>query len=597
LPSAPDFLASVPIFARLSDELREEVAARSQRLDVSAGHWLFRQGDAADALYVILTGRLEILTEAQGRLTAVRELARGSALGELALLTDMPRSASVRALRDSDLLVVSRETFQAVLGSEPDFARALITALGRQLQDRSAATGRRRVPATVVLVALDPGAPLPAVRDALEVTLAEQATVACLSGVESVLPEDHGSSGVFGGALDRVEAENEHVLLSARSPEAGDPWTRFCLRQADRVVCVATGPPAAWLTAPGGGPPVLAGKAAVQGCELVLAGTDGTDELLAAWRDAAAPRSVRLTGPEPGRADLARLARRIGGRSVGVVLSGGGARGFAHIGALGALIDAGVEIDRVAGCSMGAYVGAQFSMGRSATEIHDRCREEFVAANPLNDYTVPLAALVRGRKARAMLERTFAGELVERLDRDYFCVACDLVRAELVVLRSGPLGQAVGASMCLPGITPPVAVGERLLVDGGVFNNLPVEEMAVSNEGPVLAIDVTAQFESPGARAPRWRRRRPREIAARGRQAITGWDTPLPSFKETIIRSIVLGSIDTAAAAAQYADALIVPAVEEFGLLDFAALDRIVDAGSAAATAALESQALAGVAA
>ena len=133
-----------------------------------------------------------------------------------------------------------------------------------------------------------------------------------------------------------------------------------------------------------------------------------------------------------------------------------------------------------------------------------------------------------------------------------------------------------------------MAVGEQLLVDGGVFNNLPVEEMASSDEGPVLAIDVTAHFQTPGARPSRFRRRRPRELAARAHQAVTGWDGPLPSLKETIIRSIVLGSIDTGAAAAEHADALIAPQVEQFGLLDFAALDQIAAAGRRAATEALE---------
>ena len=77
--------------------------------------------------------------------------------------------------------------------------------------------------------------------------------------------------------------------------------------------------------------------------------------------------------------------------------------------------------------------------------------------NPLGDYTLPLAALVRGRRARAMLLRLFGDRRIEELEREYFCVSCDLVTSELVVHRRGALCEAVGASICLPGIAPPVS--------------------------------------------------------------------------------------------------------------------------------------------
>ena len=83
------------------------------------------------------------------------------------------------------------------------------------------------------------------------------------------------------------------------------------------------------------------------------------------------------------------MARRLCGRSVGIVLSGGGARAFSHIGVLEELLAAGVEIDRVAGVSMGAFVGALFAMGLDADEMDARCFEEWVQRRPLSDYTRP----------------------------------------------------------------------------------------------------------------------------------------------------------------------------------------------------------------
>src|SRR5207244_11035482 len=106
------------------------------------------------------------------------------------------------------------------------------------------------------------------------------------------------------------------------------------------------------------------------------------------------------------------IARRLAGRATGIVLSGGGARGFAHIGVLDELRTAGVQLDRVAGCSMGAFVGAMFAAGMPAREMLERCRQEFVQRSPLNDYTVPTVSLVRGNRAESMLRRIFGSRTI-----------------------------------------------------------------------------------------------------------------------------------------------------------------------------------------
>src|SRR4051794_35052272 len=105
---------------------------------------------------------------------------------------------------------------------------------------------------------------------------------------------------------------------------------------------------------------------------------------------------------------------------------------------------------------MGAYVGALYAIGLTPDEIAERRREELVRHRPFNDYTVPRVALIRARKAQRMLQRLFGARWIDELERDYFCVSADLVAAEPVVHRSGPLWEAVGASMSLPGLVPPV---------------------------------------------------------------------------------------------------------------------------------------------
>jgi predicted acylesterase/phospholipase RssA len=148
--------------------------------------------------------------------------------------------------------------------------------------------------------------------------------------------------------------------------------------------------------------------------------------------------------------------------------------------------------------------------------------------------------------------------------------------------RRGPLAEAVLASFCLPGIGPPVAMGDRLLVDGGVMDNLPVESAAETGEGPVMASDVTAVFELPA--------RRPRTGAAaeRLRGAVLGRGARSPlRLPEVIIRSITVGSSDTVQAGKRHADVVIRPDVGDVGMLAFDQIDRVIEAGRRAARKAI----------
>jgi NTE family protein len=484
-PGPADPLRDVALFAALPDAARGQLAAAGARRALAAGDWLFRAGEPGPCVYVVVSGRLEVVGD-DG--SVLREVARGGAVGELALLTGEPRSASVRARRDSELLEVSASAFDAVLRRDPGLSLPVARHLAGQLRaSRSLAPeGPPPVPTTIAVAGRAPA----------DFAAALARELGRLGTVEVLGEEKAGEPPGWAGVVDRAEADGAQVLLVA----GGDgEWARFCRRQADRVV------------------------------------------------------EVGERAPDP-----APLARRLAGRAVGVVLSGGGARGLAHIGALDALVEAGVTIDRVGGCSMGALIGAQFALGRPPDEIRERCRDELVRRNPLGDYAVPRIALTRGRRGRAMLDRLLGGARIEDLPRDFFCVSSDLVAGTLAVHRAGPLADAVAASVALPGIVPPVRLGDRVLVDGGVLDNLPVAEMAATGEGPVIAVDVTARFPAPGE-------------AAR------------PGIRETLLRTLVLGSSDTAAAAQAHADVTIEPDVSGIGMLDFARLDELVERGRAAA--------------
>ena len=531
--SALALLREVALFANLPDAGLRELAALARPVSVPAGAVLFERGDPGDALYVVRSGRLEAVIDD----VVVREAGRGEVLGELALLTGGPRTATVRARRDAEVYAVRGADLDLLL-ADPSSARALVGHLAARIPG-----GEPRTPArTGAVLALVPfdGQTSPELMRRLAALLAGE--LACCATVVR-LDGDADPAG-WAARLDGAEVAHELVLLAAEHPD--DAWARFCLRQADRpLVVVDTAAP----------PSRRALPAATQ---LVAVGSAGP----AAWVRAVEPATHHLVGTGLPADDLGRLARRVSSRSVGLVLSGGGARGLAHIGVVDGLRRGGIVVDRVGGTNMGAVVAGLVATGVSVEDMIDVARRELVTRRPFGDLTWPRHALVRGVRLAATLRRVFGAALVENQRCGLFTVSVDLAAAEEVVHRRGRIADAVGLSVGLPAIVPPRRIGARLHVDGGVLDNLPIGVMAAEGEGPVIAVDVAQQFAE-------------------------GSTAPLPRIVDTIGWAMTIGSRRREDPARALARAVIVPDLGDIGMFDFRRLDELVERGRAASRAAV----------
>ena len=561
------FLRRVPVLSGLDDELLSRLAEQVARVSVRAGDWLVREGDVADSLYVIRSGRLEVIAEGPPE-TVIRILRRGAVLGELALLTEEVRSASVRARRDSELLKLGRRQFEDLISDAPGFALGLTHAMGAQLAASRTPAVSAEPPRRIAALPLDQGAPVTEAADLMLDELRRHGSVAKLTS------EPGQDSPEMFSRLDRAESEVDRVVLIGDSSTPGDEWTDFCVREADSLFALSSGSPSReWLDHPD----------ALVGCELVVLADAVTDEVL----DALQPREVQVL---PEGSDLQPsvdlTARRLAGRAVGVVLSGGGARAFAHIGVMQELAQAGVTIDRIGSVSLGSLVGAGLAAGHRPDDLAGAIRRAVIDMNPTGDYTLPLFSIIRGARVRSLLRGFFGDRRIEELRTRYFSVSCDLIDRQPVIHKTGPLFDAVQASLSIPGVFPPLSNADgQLLVDGGVLDNLPVGTMASTGEGPVIAVDVTGrmgEFRKPS---------RP-GLARLGRpirRYLTGSEAEVPRLGETIVRTVTVGSSDTAEAARRHADLVIQPQVEGVGILDWRQLDRVVEKGREAARRALES--------
>jgi NTE family protein len=554
LVSDEELLRDAEIVRALSPDARRELLERAQLVRLAAGEWLLREGETADAAYIVRSGRIEALRQrGDGPPETLAELGRGSVVGELALLAGSTRAASIRGRRDATLLRIDRETFDTLL-ADPAVAGAVVRELAARLQgDRNPLpAGPSRIK-TIAIVRRWDGLRAADVEQSLLRALAPLADVFVVdrAAVAAAAP-DEPVGVALAQVLDRVETQHELVVLRAAAPP-GDPWIDSCLRQADRTVLLIDRETPAEAARLGGD--------GLAGCDAVLLDPPDVPEV-AALLDTLAPRSAGRVRDEH---DITRVARRLAGRAVGLILSGGGARTFAHIGVFEELQAAGVVIDRIGGASMGAFVGALLASGMDADEAAARCYLEFVRRNPMRDWRFPRTSLIRGAHARAMLERNLPG-LIEDLPLPYFCVTVDVISARLVVHRRGDLATAVAGTLTVPGLAPPVALGRSLLVDGGIFDNLPVSTMLEEGEGPIIA-----------------------SYAGKPEQRTLAPDEPLPhvGLVDMLMRVMFLNTIDTAEQASR-ADLVISPEREFVNWTDFHMLDRMRDAGRRAALEALE---------
>jgi predicted acylesterase/phospholipase RssA/CRP-like cAMP-binding protein len=593
------FLADIPFFAALDEATRLELADQLEPVQAAAGQVIFRQGDPGEGLFVVVSGRLRISVAADGSERVLYDLGRGAIVGDMALLSDRPRAATVHAVRDSDLLLLRVSSFTSLLERSP----ALATAMIRLLVDRLLAVDRlltadRSLPpvpdgrAIAVAAAGKNGRPAAIVAGWLTERLARSGPVFRVDAdvVARELGPDAAQRGPGApgraelvGWLHAVERAHERVIYQ---PDAEDTaWSRLCLSQSDVVLLVAS---------VGDDPAMGAVEARALGagslrCELVLVhqAQDAGPPATAAWL---ASRSVadhhHLRNGRPG--DIARLARMITGTGWGLVLGGGGARGLAHLGVIRALEEARVPIDVVGGTSIGAIMAAGCALGLNDAERVRTVTDIARTGRRLVTPTLPLISFSAGRRLDRILAEHLTSVPIEDLPLRFFCVSASLTRAEAVIHERGPLWPAVRASMALPGIYPPVYDAGDLLIDGAAVDNLPVDVMRRRiGGGRVIAVDVSSEVEpltiepyGPGLSGWRVLGRRLNPFTQR---------RPVPGIADILNRSTGLSQVRRRRAVLgdDRVDLLLRPPVARLGSLDFKGGITLIDAGYRYAAEAL----------
>ena len=475
------------------------------------------------------------------------EIARGETVGEMAFFTGEPRTATVTAIRGSVLARFSNTVFRELLLAYPlvslNMTRQVIERFKRVNSGRKAPTK----PVIIGVLGISRNVDTIAFAQSLTQHLCGhgQATVVTSQHMDTQLGEPGAAQASRADVersrrvtvrLDKIEAQHDFVVFVA--DEQRSEWTQRCIRHRNELLLLA---------------------------------------------DADEPPTLH-----PNEVDLHTQGGAGEAQEV-QVLSGGGARRFAHLGVMRAMEEAGIGVDMVAGTSIGAVMAAYAGMDIPAQEMIDAARTAF-RENPTGGYNmVPLMSLISGKRLRRVIDSAVVDSRGQHIDiedlwKDYFCVTSNYSAAREAVHTRGPLAKSIRASASIPGALPPVMLHGELHIDGGTFNNFPTDVMARRGAARIIGVDLLRDRglryeldEVPSALE--LIRDKLRGRARRYR---------LPLLTSLLLNTSLMYSYARQQEALSVLDLHFAPAVYSFGMLEWSKFDKIVDAGYRHGVAQLE---------
>ncbi|RMH32309.1 MAG: hypothetical protein D6690_14230 [Nitrospirae bacterium] len=589
-------LAGINVFSHADPSVLQDLAVAMEQVRLPGGATLFREGDEGDELYIVVRGRLRAmkgcpgsscLPPEQGMDAYLGEIGRGEVVGELALLTQERRSATVIAVRDTELLKLSREAFLQLIHTHPSLLERLMRMLAHRLRGQSRSLCARAPIANIALVPLTSSRLIAESLEALTKAIMELGSVLRVDSVTvdrqlgetgiAQIPIESAAHSALGGWLD--DQEDRYRFMLYECDRTCTPWTQRCIRQADLIVLLASAHAPSERTALEAelfDPPR---QTAIAPLELILVHPEGHRQPMNSDRWLSARQVSTLYHVRAHRSEeYRRTVRLLTVCASGLVLGGGGIRGVAHLGAIRALEEASIAIDAIAGTSMGAVIAGQYAMGLDHRTMFEMNRACWKDRWPMNDYTIPFVSCLAGRKLDERLQHMFGERRIEDLPYRYFCLSTDLTTGAARVHQRGEMWRYIRASCALPGILPPVFEEGHLLADGALVNNLPADIMKRICGGPVMVIDTSPSFEQK-------ERRLPDEDTPRTIRLLWSKLYPLappcrwPSLFDILARAVTVGSLEKERWVKDHVDLYLHLPVDHFRINDYGAFERIVEVG------------------
>lgn len=534
-------LQKVPLFAKLENDALKTVSKTSRVEKVSRGDVLITKGDRSNSLYVVIRGRFLVSTSDR----FIAEIKEGEPIGELAFFTGEPRSATVIAARNSEVLIFDREAYDQVTKKSPQIATHLLAAISSRLVKATEKAPPLRPQTTKAVVFMPIGNQIiaPAFVDGLRQSI-DNKTGWRVTTLKDAPDHLRSKEEELDNWLQSVQQESDNIAIIVDDPADSLPWYKAVIANSDNIFLVGK------MAQTEADVPALTGlergiltDTLQANTQLVVVRDKHTDTIkntrfLKAERAVALHHHVALDHDE----DFERLSRFVRGKAVGLVMSGGGAFGTAHLGAIKALQERGFHFDMAGGTSIGAAMASVLALGMGTDQAIEKCEQIFLKSKTMNRMTVPIYGFLDSTALDAQLKNHIGEIDVDDMPLNFFSVATSLSNNDIAVMRTGPIWKAVRASTSLPGVFPPLITEEgEVLIDGGLLDNVPIEVMRHLKVGP----NVVFNFK----RAKDWRVETPYEempgrwsLLARTLKLSLKKRPRFPRIASILTRSMIVGA-------------------------------------------------------
>ena len=475
------------LFGEINDEQVEHILAFAKIISYNTGQYVFQQNDPGNAFYIVLSGRFRVLQNSSAGIYILGDIAVGEPIGEFSLFTRELHSASVVALRKSTVLCLKDDEYTSIVKEFPSFANTITRFVIERMRQNELQKKIDAAPKNIAVVNLQP-------ENDVSVTTAQLKEQLMSMGLEITIYDSLSiSEKNYESTFDNMDKNAGLNILVCDSEHT--EWAKQSIAYCDLII-VATD---------------FYAESNLYEIEtlLDLYSTSVLNKkiylLLLHPEDAKLPANTRrwfenrdfdlhIHLRKNNHRDIRRFCRIITHQAIGLVLGGGGARGFAHTGVVKALLEAGLEFDFVGGTSAGGLYGtaithADFDMDK----IMRLCKLAAHSKLTSNDYTLPFVSLMSGKKMRRFLEKMYNDTFIEDLWVNSFCVSTNFSNASIKVHETGLLRKQVEASIAIPGVFPPVIINKNLHIDGGVIDNLPVEPIYNKPVRYTIAVSLSAE--------------------------------------------------------------------------------------------------------
>lgn len=465
-------LTRIPFFRGLPRKSLLAISSRLKKLSLQHGEVVFTEGSLGDSMYLIESGQVQVSVNVQQVEKVVNLLGPGNFFGEMALLLDQRRTATVTVTIDAELWMLRKADMEELLVDHPEIALQLTKELGRRLTDVVTENVRR------------PGYTITAVFGPEVWRLAE--SVFKLTRQRVILFDASGTN-----LAGRAELQDDRlVILEAMSNLSSEDLVETLGILADGYDWVLVALPLEYNEV---------GVKAVQLAKAVIFHNTASE----AWIDEQARGPIFTC--DDTQEEIDRTARKITHRIVGLALSSGGARGIAHIGVLDTLVKAGIPIDMIAGTSAGSLFGAHYATGKSPAEIAEFATtlvKLIQLKSGLWDPKIrlPWNGLIKGNATLKYLAKQFHNATFADTKIPFYIVAADVLSGEEIVFETGPIAEAVRASIGMIGIFSPYQLDGHYLIDGGAVNPVPASVLAEKGANIIIASSVIPSIEEERTR-------------------------------------------------------------------------------------------------